>query len=387
MIRRHIEPEFTQLLTEYPIVTILGPRQAGKTTLARQLLPDYDYVNLENPETRDFAQDDPKAFLAQYSGKVIFDEIQRLPELLSYLQIAVDKQSENGRYVLTGSHQLALREAITQSLAGRTAILHLLPFSIAELVDNQLGFANAEDYIYQGFLPRIYDQQQRPTQAYANYYQTYIERDVRQLINLKDISQFQKFMKLLAGRAGQLMDYSSLAGDVGVSSITIKHWLSILEASFVVYKLAPYFENFGKRVIKSPKYYFVDTGLLSFLLGIENPQQVSRDPLIGQLFENLVVMDFVKNLYNKGKLDNLYFFRDSNGLEADLLVQQGRQLIPMEIKSSATYKPELLRGLKRIMELSPQMVDAHLIYAGDSMQFSNGINAVRFDSLNEHFNK
>lgn len=385
MIKRLIESEFIQLLAEYPIVTILGPRQAGKTTLARQVLPEYAYVNLEHPETRDFARDDPKAFLAQYPGNVIFDEIQRLPELLSYLQVAVDNQHENGRYVLTGSHQLALREAIAQSLAGRTAILHLLPFSIAELRENNLGFEKAEDYIYQGFLPRIYDQQQRPTQAYANYYQTYVERDVRQLINLKDVAQFQKFMKLLAGRVGQLMDYSSLAGDVGVSATTIKHWLSILEASFIVYKLVPYFENFGKRVIKTPKYYFVDTGLLCFLLGIENPRQVARDPLVGQLFENLVVMDFVKNLYNKGKLDNLYFFRDSNGLEADLLFPQGRQLIPIEIKSSSTYKPELLRGLKRIMELSPQMTNAHLIYAGDSKQFSNGITALGFENLNIFF--
>lgn len=386
MIKRHIEPEFLQLLGEYPIVTILGPRQAGKTTLARQLLPNYAYVNLEHPETRDFAQDDPKAFLAQYTGRVIFDEIQRLPELLSYLQVAVDNQHENGRYVLTGSHQLVLREAITQSLAGRTAILHLLPFSIAELVDNHLGFVRAEDYIYQGFLPRIYDQQQRPSTAYANYYQTYVERDVRQLINLKDATQFQKFMKLIAGRVGQLMDYSSLAGDVGVSATTIKHWLSILEASFILYKLPPYFENFGKRVIKTPKYYFVDTGLLCFLLGIENPQQVTRDPLIGQLFENLVIIDAVKNLYNKGKRENLYFFRDSNGLEADLLLQYGRQLMPIEIKSSSTYKPELLKGLKRIMELSPQMANAHLVYSGDNMEFSNGINAIRFDELAARLN-
>lgn len=386
MIKRHIEPEFLQLLGEYPIVTILGPRQAGKTTLARQVLPDYAYVNLEHPETRAFAQDDPKAFLAQYPGKAIFDEIQRLPELLSYLQVAVDNQRENGRYVLTGSHQLALREAIAQSLAGRTAILHLLPFSIAELVDNDLGFANAEDYLYQGFLPRIYDQQQRPSTAYANYYQTYVERDVRQLINLKDVAQFQKFMKLVAGRVGQLMDYSSLAGDVGVSATTIKHWLSILEASFILYKLPPYFENFGKRVIKTPKYYFMDTGLLCFLLGIENPQQVARDPLIGQLFENLVVIDVLKNFYNNGKLDNLYFFRDSNGLEADLLLQQGRQLIPIEIKSSSTYKSELLKGLKRIMKLSPQMANAHLVYSGDAMQFSNGINAIRFDDLAARLN-
>lgn len=383
MIKRHIDLEFRQLLKEYPIVTLLGPRQAGKTTLARQTLPDYAYVNLEQPETREFAQQDPKAFLAQFSGQVIFDEIQRVPELLSYLQVMVDAHRENGQYVLTGSHQLALREAIAQSLAGRTAVLHLLPFSIAELVDNQLGFTRAEDYIYHGFLPRIYDQQQRPTPAYSNYYQTYVERDVRQLINLKDVAQFQKFMKLVAGRVGQLMDYSSLAGDVGVSATTVKSWLSILEASFIVYKLSPYFENFGKRLIKSPKYYFMDTGLLCFLLGIENPAQVARDPLVGQLFENLVIMDVVKNRYNSGKLENLYFFRDSNGLEADLLLQQGRQLIPIEIKSSSTYKPELLKGLKRVMELSPQMAEGHLVYAGEGMSFSNGIQALRFDQLRD----
>lgn len=383
MIKRHIDLEFRQLLKEYPIVTLLGPRQAGKTTLARQTLPDYAYVNLEQPETREFAQQDPKAFLAQFSGQVIFDEIQRVPELLSYLQVMVDAHRENGQYVLTGSHQLALREAIAQSLAGRTAVLHLLPFSIAELVDNQLGFTRAEDYIYHGFLPRIYDQQQRPTPAYSNYYQTYVERDVRQLINLKDVAQFQKFMKLVAGRVGQLMDYSSLAGDVGVSATTVKSWLSILEVSFIVYKLSPYFENFGKRLIKSPKYYFMDTGLLCFLLGIENPAQVARDPLVGQLFENLVIMDVVKNRYNSGKLENLYFFRDSNGLEADLLLQQGRQLIPIEIKSSSTYKPELLKGLKRVMELSPQMAEGHLVYAGEGMSFSNGIQALRFDQLRD----
>lgn len=386
MVKRQIETEFMLLLREYPIVTLLGPRQAGKTTLAQQALPEYRYVNLEQPEVRQFAQDDPKAFIAHYSGQVILDEIQRVPELLSYVQVAVDQNPVNGQFVLTGSHQLALREAITQSLAGRTAILHLLPFSIAELNANDLGFTKPEDYLYQGFLPRIYDQQQRPTPAYSNYYQTYIERDVRQLINLKDAAQFEKFIKLLAGRVGQLMDFTSLAGDVGVSANTVKHWLSILEASFIIYKLPPYFENFGKRVIKSPKYYFTDTGLLCFLLGIENPQQAARDPLIGQLFENLVVMDFVKNLYNRGKLANLYFYRDSNGLEVDLLFQRGRSLVPIEIKSSATYKPELLKGLKRIMELSPLMGDAYLIYAGEPYSFSNNIQALCFDQLDSLLN-
>ncbi len=385
MIKRHIEPEFHKQLAEYPVVTLLGPRQAGKTTLAKMALPSYQYSNLENPETRQFATDDPKAFLAQFKSNVILDEIQRVPELISYIQTIVDEQQTNGQFVLTGSHQLELREAITQSLAGRTGILNLLPFSIAELTEAKIKFEQAQDYIYQGFLPRIYDQNQRPTQAYSNYYQTYVERDVRQLINLKDFSLFEKFMNLLAGRVGQLMDYTSLANDVGVSAKTIKNWLSILEASFVIYKLNPYFENFGKRVIKSPKYYFMDVGLLSFLLGIETPAQVSRDPLVGSLFENLIVIECLKTQFNKGKLPKLYFYRDSNGNEADLLYQRGRELVAIEIKSSSTYKASLLKGLKRVVELSSKITEAYLIYSGNSFEFDNGIQSLKYDQVGDVF--
>jgi len=385
MIKREIEKELLLLLKEYPIVTLLGPRQAGKTTLARHTLHSYDYCNLEHPETRQYAMDDPKAFLAQFKGKVILDEIQRAPELLSYIQVAVDKKKINGQFVLTGSHQLALRQAITQSLAGRTSILNLLPLSIAELTQSKLGFNSPEEYIFHGFLPRIYDQQQRPTTAYSNYYQTYIERDVRQLIHLKELSLFEKFMKLLAGRVGQLMDFSSLANDVGVSAKTIKHWLSILEASFVVYKLCPYFENFGKRVIKSPKYYFVDTGLLAFLLGIEKASQITRDPLVGQMFENLVVIECLKSRANQGKMPNLYFYRDSNGNEADILFQQGRDLIVFEIKSSATYKTHLLKSLKKIGQLSPLISHGYLIYSGEALHFSDHLDAIKYDSISVLF--
>ena len=217
-----------------------------------------------------------------------------------------------------------------------------------------------------------------PTQAYSNYYRTYVERDVRQLINLKDVSLFEKFMRLLAGRAGQLFDYSSMANDVGVSSKTIKQWLSILEASFVVFKLSPYFENFGKRVIKAPKYYFVDTGLLAYLLGIEKASQVARDPLIGQMFENLVVMECVKARTNQGRLPGLYFYRDSNGNEADILFQDGRDLVAIEIKSSSTYQSGFLKALKKIMSLSPDFSRGMLVYAGDDMTFSDGISALNF---------
>lgn len=381
MIARQLETELHKLLKEYPVVTLLGPRQAGKTTLARNSLNTYSYCNLEHPETRQFAIDDPKAFLAQFKTNVILDEIQRVPELLSYIQVIVDENQRNGQYVLTGSHQLSLREAITQSLAGRTSILNLLPFSISELSASDITFDSFEAYIYRGFLPRIYDQQQRPTQAYSNYYQTYIERDVRQLISLKDLSLFEKFMKLLAGRVGQLMDYSSLANDVGVSAKTIRHWLSILEASFIIYKLAPYFENFGKRVIKSPKYYFIDVGLLAFLLGIEKSAQISRDPLVGQMFENLIVVECLKTRANLGLLPSLYFYRDSNGNEADIIFQRGRELTVIEVKSASTYKASLLKGLKNITKLSPSMTQAYLIYTGEKLSFSNAIVALKYNQV------
>jgi len=385
MMSRQIEAELLLLLTEYPVITILGARQSGKTTLARQLLSHWDYCNLESPETRQLAEDDPKAFLAQFKDPVILDEIQRVPALLSYIQVAVDERKKNGLFVLTGSHQLILREAITQSLAGRTGILNLYPFSIAELRDADIRFDSPWEYIYRGFLPRVYDQNQRPTQAYSNYYQTYVERDVRQLINLRDITLFEKFIKLLAGRVGQLMDYSSLANDVGVSSTAIKQWLSILEASFIVFKLPPYHKNFGKRVVKSPKYFFTDTGLLAFLLGIEKPSQVARDPLVGQLFENLIVIECLKTRANQGRTPNLYFFRDSNGNEVDLLFESGRELVAIEVKASATYRPDLLKGLKRFKALAPNIKATFLIYAGTPFSFSDGITALSYDQVEQAF--
>ena len=385
IIQRDIEAELHQLLGEYPVVTVLGPRQAGKTTLVRHALDGYEYCNLESPETRQYALDDPRAFLSQFEGNVILDEIQRAPELLSYIQVMVDKQGRNGHFVLTGSHQLALHEAITQSLAGRVGILTLLPLSMGELSAAGIGFASFGEYIYRGFLPRIHDQKQRPTQAYGNYYQTYVERDVRQLVNLRDLSLFDKFIKLLAGRVGQLMDYAALANDVGVSANTIKHWLSILEASFVVYKLPPYFENFGKRAIKSPKYYFVDTGLLTFLLGIEQASQVARDPLVGQLFENLVIIECLKIRANQGKLPNLWFYRDSNGNEVDVLFQDGRKLVAVEIKSSSTWHPSLLKGLKKMTELSPAVKHGYLVYAGERKEFSDNMTAIGYGQVGEVF--
>ncbi len=381
MIKRDILKELKILLKEYPIVTLLGPRQAGKTTLVKEFLKGYEYSNLESPEVRSFALEDPKAFLSQFKSKVILDEIQRVPELLSYIQVSVDNIKKNGQYILTGSHQLALQEAVTQSLAGRTAIINLMPFSISELTKSNKQKKTFQEYCHYGFLPRIYDQNQRPLTAYSNYYKTYIERDVKLLINLKDLSIFEKFFKLLAGRVGQLIDYSSLANDAGVDAKTIKNWLSILEASFIVYKLNPYFENFGKRVIKSPKYYFTDVGLLCFILGITNQDQITRDPLVGNIFENLIVMECLKNRYNKGLVANMYFYRDSNKNEVDLIIQDGRNLIALEIKSSSTFSSNLLKELENFKTVSKQVKKSFLVYAGETKKLSNNTEVINFNDL------
>lgn len=381
MISRSITKELLIQLQEYPIVTLIGPRQAGKTTLVRNVLLNYAYVSLEDPENRQLAIDDPKAFLRRYPGKTIFDEVQRTPELLSYLQGIVDDEGTNGRFVLTGSHQLALRAAVSQSLAGRTGILHLLPLSIEELKRANIEFVAFESYVFHGFLPRVHDKNQRPDRAYSNYYQTYVERDVRQLIQLKDVSLFEKFMKLLAGRVGQIVNYQSLSNDVGVGAKTIKQWLSILEASFVIFKLPPYFENFGKRVIKSPKYYFMEPGLLSYLLGIEKSSQVSRDPLVGHLFENLVVLEVLKSRYNQGRNAGLYFFRDSNGNEIDLLCKTGDGLIGVEIKSASTWNSGFTKGLDYFSQSNAELSRSMVVYSGDAIELSSGVEVVSYSDF------
>ena len=385
MFKRHIEGELRRLLGEYPVVAVFGARQVGKTTLARSALAGWRYCNLEAPETRQLAMDDPRALLAGFDGPTIIDEIQRVPELLSYIQVLVDERRGNGQFLLTGSHQLRLHEAVSQSLAGRTGILQLHPFSIAELRDGGAVLDTPYEYIQRGFLPRIYDQNQRPAQAYSNYFRTYIERDVRQLINLRNASLFEGFIKLLAGRCGQLMDCAALANDAGVSAATVRQWLSILEASFVIYKLPPYYRNFGKRIVKAPKYYFMDTGLLAYLLGIERAEQVRRDPLLGQMFENLVVMECVKARANQGRSPNLYFFRDSNGNEVDLLFEAGRELAGIEIKASMTYRPSLLKGLERLQAIAPTLGPRYLVYAGEPFTFSDGASAIPYNQVDRIF--
>ncbi len=385
MIARKITAELKILLTEYPVVTIIGPRQAGKTTLARSL-DGYGYSNLELPENRELAENDPKAYIGRLPEKVIIDEIQRVPQLLSYIQVIVDERKLKGQFILTGSYQLKLRESVSQSLAGRSAILHLYPLSIAEMEDAGIRFDHFTEYCFSGFLPSIHAQGLRPGVAYSHYYQTYVERDVRQLIHLKDASDFERFLRLLAGRTGQIMDYASLAGDVGVSSHTIKSWLSILEASFIIYRLMPYYNNFGKRVIKSPKYYFTDVGLLCFLLGIRDPSQVGRDPLVGSIFENLIVAESLKARSNAGQPADLYFFRDSNGNEVDIILAEGRTLTAVEVKSAVTFSFSLLKGLRSFRKLTEQE-DSYLLYNGDPLDLSEGIHLLGFRTVDTVFDR
>ena len=363
MILRQIVQELTATANEFPVVTIIGPRQAGKTTLARMQFPNHAYANLEAPDIRLLATSDPHAFFSQFPPPVIIDEIQRVPELLSTIQVLADSSHQRGQYILTGSHQLRLQEAVAQSLAGRTALLRLFPLSISEL--KATGITHTRDeFIYQGFMPRLYNEKVNPTRLYRNYCQTYIERDIRQMINLRRLTDFENFTRLLAGRVGQILNLSSLSNDIGVSSTTLKEWLSVLEASHTIFRLNPYFENFGKRIIKSPKIYFTDIGLASYLLGIESPALAARDPLIGNLFENMVVIEALKARLNAGKEPELYFYRDNKGNEVDLLFRQNRQLIPIEIKSAMTFNPEFAKGIAQFQKIASSAQKGHIIYAG-----------------------
>lgn len=364
MIHRDIEPELRNLARQYPVVTITGPRQAGKTTLARHVFPHHTYANLEQPDIRQLALSDPNAFFARFPTPAIIDEIQRAPELLSWIQVKVDEHNESGQYILTGSHQLQMGETISQSLAGRTALLKLLPLSIAELERAGIHLTR-DEYLTRGFLPRIYDKGLEPVKTYAFYMETYVERDVRQYIHVRNLSQFEAFLKLLAGRVGQVLNLHSLARDVGVTSTTLANWLSVLEAAFVVHRIHPYHENFGKRVIKAPKVYFTEVGLASYLLGIQSPDQVGRDPLLGGLFENLVVNEILKARYNLGKPSGLHFMRDNHGNEVDLLLESDRQLVPIEVKAAMTWSERMAKGIRFVQSTAPNATKGYVVYAGD----------------------
>jgi predicted AAA+ superfamily ATPase len=343
---RDMQRELVESAAEYPAVTIFGPRQSGKTTLARNQFAQKPYFSFEDPDIRLRVQQDPRSFIDEIARGAILDEVQRIPDFLSYLQGVIDNDPTPGKYILTGSHQPLIHQSITQSLAGRTAILELLPFSINELEAYQRPEQSAFKHILYGFYPRLHENSLHPERFYKAYLSTYVERDIRMLINLKDLSRFESFLRLLAGRIGQVINHSSLASDAGVSSTTIKNWISILKACYILFELPPYFNNISKQVIKSPKLFFTDVGLASYLLNLRTVEQVERDPLRGNLFENLLIIDQVKKLLNAGQRPQLFFYRDSHGHEVDLIIPEGRKLEPIEIKSAATFRPEFIRGIK-----------------------------------------
>ena len=364
LIQREMSGHVLRMAKEYPVLTIIRPRQSGKTTLARMLFPDHKYINLEEPDNRAFAQKYPRDFFANYSGNLIIDEVQRVPELLSYIQAIVDDHNTKGQFVLTGSHQPQVKANISQSLAGRAALMTLLPLSIRELSGAGI-MLERDEYIHRGFMPRIYSENATPKHLYQNYYSSYVERDVRQLINIGSQNSFERFIKILAGRIGQILNLNSLAGDAGVSQTTLTSWISVLEASFIVFRLPCYFNNFGKRMIKTPKLYFTEVGLAAGLLEIESPEQVFRDPLVGGLFENMVIADVLKTMYNQGRNSGAYYFRNQNGLEIDLILSKGRELIPIEIKSGVSYDPSFSRNIKLFQKLSDAIKNGYVVYSGD----------------------
>ena len=367
MIEREITGRLTTLFQQYPFVTVTGPRQSGKTTLCRAAFPDLQYANLEAPDQREFAESDPRGFLSQFSEGAIIDEVQHVPELLSYLQVLADEIGRNGLFVLTGSEQFRLSDAISQSLAGRTALLRLLPFSLAER--HRTGASDTiDDIIYSGFYPRILDQGLDPSQALGDYFETYVERDVRRLGEIRNLSSFRLFVRLCAGRVGQLVNLSSLGSDAGVSHTTVREWLTVLETSYIIFRLPPFHANIRKRLVKSPKFYFYDVGLASYLIGIENAKQVVTHPLRGALFENLVVAETLKRRFNQGLRSNLSFFRDSRGLECDLLYQTGLGVGAIEIKSGSTVASDYFRSLNRVAELIPDISGKAVVYGGADRQ-------------------
>lgn len=370
VINRHIYKALREYQNKYPILALTGPRQSGKTTLLKQLFPDYRYVSLENPDARDFALKDPNGFLAEYNDQMIFDEVQRAPAIFSYLQTLVDSRPDRmGGFILSGSQNFHLMERITQSLAGRVALFKLFPLDIQELKDANLLAEDPFEQLIHGFYPALYDRKISPGVFYSNYVQTYVNRDVTELLTVKDLRQFQNFLSLCAARAGQLLNLSALANEAGISQPTAKSWLSALESSYITFQLYPFHKNFSKRVVKTPKLYFYDTGLLAFLLKIKTRETLLTHPVKGALFENMIIAEFHKQMHHGYQNQSPWFWRDNHGDEVDLLLDQGLSLDVFEIKASETVLTENFKGLTKFEQISDIPLNTKgLINTGDLNQ-------------------
>ena len=366
MIKRTLGEQIKLMAAKMPVITITGPRQSGKTTLAKQCFPDYEYMNLENPDVLEFAKSDPRLFLSQHKKGIIIDEAQVMPELFSYIQTISDENNKTGEFILTGSQNFLMTEKISQSLAGRVFITHLLPFSIEEIKKSKHWIENPNHYIFNGFYPRIYDKDIPPNLFYPSYIQTYTERDIRQIINVSNLHSFQRFMRLVAGRTAQLLNYSNIANELGHDLKTIKSWFSILESSFIIFFLQPHHKNYSKRLVKTPKLFFYDTGLACSLLGIKNEDEINLHWAKGALFENLIISDIAKNYLNKSQNPSLFFWRDNTGNELDCLVEGALSLKRIEIKSASTIHPDFFKGLAYYNKLSNSTSEnSFLIYSGN----------------------
>ncbi|MCR4320912.1 MAG: ATP-binding protein [Candidatus Brocadiaceae bacterium] len=383
MFKRTLSGKLSARARKFPVVSIMGPRQSGKTTLSKKVFEDHDYVSLEEPDEREFALADPKGFLRRFSGGVILDEVQRAPDLLSYIQGIVDRENIPGRFILTGSQQLHVMEKVSQTLAGRTAIVYLLPLSLNELFGQPTPDPyeidilpekkkrppfSLEDILYKGLYPRIRDRGLEPHEWLSAYYRTYVERDVRDVANIGNLDAFQRFVRLCAGRTGQLLNLSSLASDCGISHTTARHWISILQAGFIIQLLPPHHENFSKRIIKSPKIYFLDTGLLCYLLRIREPEDIPVHPMKGAIFENFVFSEIYKAFAHRGEIPPLYFWRDRTGHEVDIVIDTGKRLVPVEIKSAETIDSSFFDGLRYYISLGvPVSKTGVLVHGGDAL--------------------
>lgn len=386
MVSRRLRAPLARVARRYPVVTITGPRQSGKTTLCRQAFSRKPYVSLEPPDERDFARHDPRAFLARFRSGAVIDEVQRAPEILSYLQEAVDRDPRPGRFIVTGSRQLGLLEAVSQTLAGRTALLQLLPLDLTEIGEFDAAPTDLWTLIWSGGYPRIYDRRLPAGEWLSNYAATYVERDVRQLLHVGDLLAFQTFVRLTAGRVGQLVNLSSLGADAGITHMTARAWLSVLEASYIAFRLPPLHRNISKRLIKTPKIYFYDTGLLCWALGIRSPAQLETHPLRGAIFECWVISEIVKQHTHRGLTPRLSFFRDQKGHECDLVVDQGDRLIAVEIKSGQTVAADTIAALTRVVADvapagHPRSVRPVVVYAGADSHERSGAHQLSWGAV------